>query len=167
MTQKTIWDCNSKYYTKFKKIWDLNVPPSGSCANIYAEVFRIISRIYYSLIKNGDWGINNGDHFKLYYKHINNHNINTPFDYFIDELYELEKEYNIIEKNIENVINNECNNNCNDECNNKYDYSNYDYKSKLGIMSYSEQLNYMENIMNNMVLWCWNVLSDINNEIYN
>lgn len=163
MTQKTIWDCNSKYYKKFKKIWDLNVPPSGSCANIYAEVFRIISRIYYSLIRNGDWGINNGDHYKLYYNHINKYNIVTPFNYFIDELYELEKEYNIIEKNIKNITNN----NCNDECNNKYYYSNYDYKSKLGIMTYTEQLNYMENIMNDVVFWSWNVLSDINNEIYN
>ena len=146
MTQKTIWDCNSKYYKKFKKIWDLNVPPSGSCANIYAEVFRIISRIYYSLIRNGDWGINNGDHYKLYYNHINKYNIVTPFNYFIDELYELEKEYNIIDYN---------------------ENTNYDYKSKLGIMTYTEQLNYMENIMNDVVFWSWNVLSDINNEIYN
>jgi len=144
----SIWDRNSINYKKFEKIWNLNVPECGSCTNKYAEIFRIITRIYYGLYKNGDWSIYNGNYHHEYEKHTTKHNLHTPADIFIEELFNLEKEYDYIdERNI--------------------DENEYVFNSLIESMDYEDKLKYAEEIINDIIIWTWNILADLYPNEYN
>ena len=137
------WHNNGKYQTKADELYKI-IPKYGSCNNVFIEQFRIIRQIYYGLNNNGDFSINNGDYHQDYTNNKDLCNIQIPEDIidFIDYMKDLEDYYNQIGDYTEI------------EYNENYDSDN-EYKPYLETLSYEKQLDYLENIMNESILFAY------------
>ena len=139
------WSSNGKYQLEADKLQKL-IPKCGSCDNVFMEQLRIIIRIYYGLNNNGDFSIDNGDYHKDFPENESFGNIEIPgiiteFLEFINDLENYRNQTGDYE-NIEYQDNSGSDN----------EYGNKPY---LETLSYDSQLIYIENIMNESILFAY------------
>ena len=138
---------NGKYQTEVNKLQEL-IPKYGSCDNVFLEQLRIIIRIYYGLNNNGDFSIDNGDYHQEFPKDKSFGNLKIPTDIsdFLSYINDLEDYRN--------------------QTGDYDDYDDYDVnKPYLELLCYDEQLNYLENVLNESILFAYeNVIKPIKNK---
>ena len=61
MSENTYWSGNGKHQDKYNILQKL-LPESGTCEQDVLELLRIFGNLYYGLMNNGDFSIDNGNH---------------------------------------------------------------------------------------------------------
>lgn len=51
--EKSYWNDNGKFQKQQEHLWERYVPECGGCSDRHAEMFRLISRLYYDVYNNG------------------------------------------------------------------------------------------------------------------
>ena len=143
------WSSNGKYQLEADELQKL-IPKCGSCDNVFMEQLRIIIRIYYGLNNNGDFSIDNGDYHQDFPENEAFGNIEIPENIteFIESIKDLENYRNQI-GDYENI---EYPDNSGPDSGYGYEYNNKPY---LETLSYDSQLIYIENIMNESILFAY------------
>ena len=128
MSEQSYWNGNGKYQKKYDRLQKL-IPESGHCEQDELELLRIFGNLYYGLMNNGDFSIDNGNYHDDF-KHIK---IDLPEEienfkkniHNLEDYYYQRGDYNI--EDIEEMCNNDS------ECECDFDDPYFEKKINLGL----------------------------------
>ena len=149
MSENSYWSGNGKYQKKYDRLQKL-IPDTGHCEQDELDLLRIFGNLYYGLMNNGDFSIDNGNYHDDF-KYIK---VDLPeeIDNFKENMEDLEDyyyrrgDYAEIEEmcDVKNLSSGD----------NDSDYEIPDeYKAYLETLSYKDKQKYLECVVDVAILF--------------
>ena len=183
---RTFWNNQSPFQNEYNWLWQTFVPSRGEAynnaytpeQNRVAEVFRLVSRIYYGRFNNGDFSIDNGNfHVNFFNQRL--HELNSPANELMTRIAQqhVATDYGQMYAYLETYLNPKYDgafgyaDSSDDSSDDSYDesggakndipyYMKHDdvKKSEIGLETQQDDIDFLEKTLERTTVWAYNLL---------